>query len=164
MTRESRESSAVRRSPRLSGRFSNYRDDGGTTHRSTYTPPSIVSSRPSLRGYGTTKKKVTETSILNESGQSVPTSFCDEGGSRGNTRLPEHLFGEQYTLTHYVIYCVYIIHKCLGLDESDNESSVSVEHTSEPSQREYERIDTTRVYTPIRESYRESKGQSLVYN
>ncbi len=89
VTRETREGSAVRRSPRLSGRFSN-RDDVGISNRSTY-PTSTVSSRPSLRGYSTSKK---ETSILNESGQSVPTSFCDGGSHNKTTRVPEHLFGQ----------------------------------------------------------------------
>lgn len=93
VTRETRESSSVRRSPRLSGRFSNYRDDGGITHRSTYTT-STVSSRPSLRGFGTNKKKVAETSILNESGQSVLTSFGDAAGSHRKSKMPEHLFGK----------------------------------------------------------------------
>lgn len=47
----------------------------------------------------------------------------------------------------------------VGLDESDNESSSSGEHFSEPVEREYERVDTTRVYTPIRE-HKKSKGGS----
>ncbi len=85
------ESSTVRRSPRLSGRFTGYKDDGGMAHRTIST----ISSRPSLRSYGRNKKTESETSILNESGQSVPVSFDEEGVARKKkSGFPEHFFGE----------------------------------------------------------------------
>ncbi len=51
-----------------------------------------------------------------------------------------------------------VIYEFVGLDESDNESSASVEHFSEPVQGRYERIDAPREYTPIQER-KESKGE-----
>lgn len=61
-----------------------------------------VTSRPSLSGYGRGyQQKEPETNILNESGQSVPQSFEDRGGSKqiGDRRMedvdmPQHLFGK----------------------------------------------------------------------
>lgn len=89
------DSSTVRRSPRLTGRFTGYRDDGGMGHRNTHATISTVSSRPSLRSYGRTKKTESETSILNESGQSVPVSFDEEEvARRKKSGLPEHFFGK----------------------------------------------------------------------
>ncbi|XP_064405873.1 SUN domain-containing protein 1-like [Halichondria panicea] len=134
------DSSTVRRSPRLTGRFTGYRDDGGMGHRNTHATISTVSSRPSLRSYGRTKKTESETSILNESGQSVPVSFDEEEvARRKKSGLPEHFF---------------------GLDDSDNESTVSSTlgtHGPE-AVREYDCVETTRVYTPILQPYKESKG------
>ena len=83
----------IRRSPRLSGRFS--------AESRSVPRPYHVSSRQSLRGYGKGKKKeeVASTNILNESGQSVPASFDDEadGGAfekREGAGVSPHLYGE----------------------------------------------------------------------
>ncbi len=52
----------------------------------------------------------------------------------------------------------------IGLDDSDNESTVSSTlgtHGPE-AVREYDCVETTRVYTPILQPYKESKGECKV--
>ncbi len=79
----------VRRSPRLSSRYS--RGDAiGSVPFPLSTLSYSATSRQTLSGFK--EYDDPSTSILNESGQSVPAAF-DEDFQGGGSDMPEHLYG-----------------------------------------------------------------------
>ena len=84
----------VRRSPRLRERYSRNRSAGSYP---LTTVSYVATSRPSLSGYSRQREWEQHDSILNESGQSVPSTFDLEQDDDASTGSGEYMF----------VVCVY---------------------------------------------------------